>query len=59
MRSATPPNMLATDSIERVLEGQAFLLQYDLAPRPPPILPLLPASCLTFSVFLCVAGRAY
>ncbi len=26
---------------------------------PPPFPPLLAASCLSFSVFLCVAGRAY
>ena len=36
--------------------GQAFLQSYDSAPRPPP---LTSASCLSFSVFLCVAGPHY
>jgi hypothetical protein len=40
------------------VEDQAFSLSYDLAVSPsPPPLPL--ASCLSFSVFLCVAGWAY
>ncbi len=41
---------------ECFIQDQAFSLLNDLAP-PPPSLPY--ASCLTFSVFLCVAGRAY
>ena len=41
------------------MEDQVFLLLYDLAPPSPPptLLPL--ASCLSFSDFLYVAGRAY
>jgi hypothetical protein len=34
-----------------------FLRWFDSAPRPPPLSPS--ESCLSFSVFLCVAGRAY
>jgi hypothetical protein len=49
-------------SIEWFIEDKAFLPLYDLAPTPsPPTLPV--ASCLSFSVFLCVslciAGRTY
>ncbi len=41
-------------------EDQAFSPSYDLALPPPPAPVLLPlASCLFFSIFLCVAGRAY
>ncbi len=48
-----------TESIEWWLEDQAFLRSYDPAPRPPPSTPLPRASCLSFSVFLCVAGQTY
>ncbi len=41
-----------------VIEDLAFSPPYDLAP-PHPLPPLSPASCFSFSVFLCVAGRAY
>jgi hypothetical protein len=37
------------------IEDQAFSLSDALAPTPP----LLSASCLSFSVFLCAAGRAF
>ncbi len=49
--------MLKTVKIYLFFIGdQAFLLSYDSAPRPP--LPPLPsARCLSFSAFLCVAGR--
>ncbi len=51
--------LLVSESIERFIEAQAFLRSSDLAPRPPPR-PFLPsASCLSFPVFLCVAGWAY
>ncbi len=39
-----------------IYRGSYFLPSYDLAP-PPPLFPW--ASCLSFSVFLCVAGQAY
>ncbi len=43
-----------------ICRGSGFSLSYDLAPTPPsPPLPLPWAACLSFSVFLCVAGRAY
>jgi len=43
---------------QRVLnDAQAFLRSYDSAPHPPRCPPLPPASCLSFSVFLCVAGE--
>ncbi len=48
--------------IEWFIEDQALWRSYDSAPRPPPCQyppPLPSASCLSFSVFLCVAGRAY
>ncbi len=45
-------------SIVGFIEDQAFSLSYNLAPAPTPS-PLLSASCLFFSVFLCVVGRAY
>ncbi len=38
-----------TEMIEWFIDDQTFLRSYDLAPRIPP----------SFSVFLCVAGRAY
>jgi hypothetical protein len=50
---------LVAEGIEWFIEDQAFLRSYDSAPRPPPPLPLTEASCLSFSVFLCVAGLAY
>ncbi len=47
------------ESIEWFIEAQAVLQSYDSSPRPPPYPPLLwlSASCLSFSVFLCAAGR--
>jgi hypothetical protein len=44
-----------------IIEDHAFLQSNDLAPSrtPSPPRPLLSASCLSFSIFLCVAGRAY
>ncbi len=46
------------ESIEWFIEDYAFSPSYDSAT--PPSHPLLPSeSCLSFSVFLCVAGRAY
>ncbi len=42
------------ESIELYIEEQAFLRSFDLADSPLPS-----ASCLSFSVFRCVAGRAY
>ena len=51
-------------SIAWFKEDQAFLRSYDSAPRLSSRVwsldhPLPSASCLSFSVFLCVAGRAY
>jgi hypothetical protein len=43
--------------IQWFLEDQALSLSYDLAPPFPHHLP--PANCVSFSVFLSVAGRAY
>jgi hypothetical protein len=60
-----PPNVIwvkrqaegdQAESIEWTIEDQAFSQPYDLTPNPPP---LPSASCLSFSVFLCVAGPAY
>ncbi len=45
--------------IECFIEAQAFLRSYDSAPRLPCPPPLPSAYCLSFSVFLCVAGPAY
>jgi hypothetical protein len=45
----------SSESIEWFIDDQAFLRSYDSAPPAPP---LPSASCLSFSVFLCVAGRA-
>jgi hypothetical protein len=42
---------------EWFIEDQAFLMSYDFAPSPNH--PLLSANCLSFSVFLCVADRAF
>ncbi len=50
----TPSSYMAS-SIEWFIEGQAFLGSYASAPSSP----LPSASCLSFSVFLCAAGRAY
>jgi hypothetical protein len=50
---------LVAESIEWFIEDQALLRWHDSAPRPPPPLPLTSVSCLSFSVFLCVAGLAY
>jgi hypothetical protein len=50
---------LVAESIESFIEYQAFLQSHDSAPCPPPPLPLTSASCLSFSVILCVAGLAY
>jgi hypothetical protein len=46
-----------TRGIEWFIEDQAFSTMYDIAPPPLPH-PILSASCLSFSVFLCVASRA-
>jgi hypothetical protein len=51
-----PRGTWRTESIELFIENQASLRSYDLA-HPPPLFPS--ASCLAFSVFLCIAGRAY
>ncbi len=46
-----------TENFEWFMEDKAFSVAYYLAP---PTLPPPPsASCLSFSVFLCVVGRAY
>ncbi len=45
-----------TEIVEWFIEDQAFLRSYDSAPRPPP---LPSTSCLSFSVFKCVFGRAF
>ncbi len=42
-----------TESFQRFIEDQAFLRSYVSAPRPLPS-----ATCLSLSVFLCVAGGA-
>ncbi len=47
-----PPPALPSESIEWFIECQAFLRSYD----PPP---LRSASCLSFLVFMCVAGPDY
>ncbi len=39
--------------------GREYLMIYGGSGSPPPFHPLPSASCLCFSVFLCVAGRAY
>ncbi len=41
-----------------IIEDRAFLRSYDSAPHPPHS-PSPAATCLSFSVFQCVAGRAY
>ncbi len=43
------------ESIPCIIEDQAFLPSDDLAPPPSPLSP--PASRISVSVFLCVAGR--
>ncbi len=45
--------------IEWFIENQAFLVWYDLAPPPSPVPTLASMLCLSFSVFLCVAGQVY
>ncbi len=45
--------------VELFIEDQAFLRSYDLAPAHPHPLPHPSARGLSFSVFLCVAGRAF
>jgi hypothetical protein len=40
------------------IEDQAFLKSYELTPPEPPSPLLQSTSCLSFSVFLCVSGRA-
>ncbi len=47
------------DSIEWFIEDQAFLRSYDSAPFPPSTLPFSSARCLSFSVLMRIAGRAY
>ncbi len=49
---------ICSTSIKWFIEDQAFLRSYDSAPPSPPFPPLLSASCLSFSVFLSVAGLA-
>ncbi len=50
--------VVLVNNIESFIEDQAFLPSYELAP--PPLFPPLPsASCLSFSVFLCVVVQAY
>jgi hypothetical protein len=50
-------SVILAENIEWFIEDQAFSLSTDLAPPPPP--PTIPSvSFLSFSVFLCVAGRA-
>jgi hypothetical protein len=44
--------------IERFIEDHAFLRSYDSAPRPP-LPPSTSPNCLSFSVFLRVAGPVY
>jgi hypothetical protein len=44
------------ESIECFKEDQASLRSYDSAQCPPPP---VTASCLSFSLFLCIAGKAY
>jgi hypothetical protein len=51
--------MGGAESIEWFKEDQTLSPLYDLAPPPSLPLPLPSASCLSFSFFLCVAGRAY
>jgi hypothetical protein len=45
------------ESIEWLIEAQAFLRSDDSAPHPTPFRPLPAESCLSFSVFQCVAGK--
>jgi hypothetical protein len=45
------------ESVEWFIEDQAFLQSFDSAPRPPPLPPIPSASCLSFSVFLCVTSE--
>jgi hypothetical protein len=47
------------ESIESFIEVQSFLWSHDSALRPSPLPLLSLASCLSFLVFLCVAGRSY
>ncbi len=49
---------VAAESIEWFIDDQAFFPTYVLAPSPPPSR-RPPASCLSLSVFLGVAGQAY
>ncbi len=46
-------------TIEGFIEDDAISPSYDLAPPQPPPSPLPSTSCLSFSVFLCVASRCY
>ncbi len=45
------------ERIELFIEGQAFLRSYDSAPRASSSPSLPSASCLSFTVLLCVSGR--
>jgi hypothetical protein len=54
-----PSKGLQTEKIEWFIEDQAFSPLYALTPSPLLSNDLPSASCLSFSVFLCVAGRAY
>ncbi len=51
--------MFRAESIKWFREDQAFSPSCDLAPPPPHPLTLSAASCLSFSVFMCVACQAF
>jgi hypothetical protein len=53
------PSRLCISEYGIIVEDQSFLWLYYSAPRPPPSPSLPSSSCLSFSVFLCVAGLAY
>jgi hypothetical protein len=48
-----------TESIKWFIKDRVFSLSYDLAPPPNPAPSPVSKLCLSFSVFLCVAGRDY
>jgi hypothetical protein len=48
-------SLMLPERDEWFIEGHAFLQSYDSAPRPLPS-PSFVSSCLSFSVFLSVAG---
>ncbi len=53
-----PKRCLDAERIDWFVEDQAFLRSYDWAPSPPPP-PPRSANCLSFSVFLSVAGPGH